>query len=224
MPIIALGGGDGQLEAKPKVGDIIPYFALTEREPIMARLLDQILIIDIEATCWDGPTPPGQENEIIEIGIAWLNVATLKPLEKRSILVKPEHSVVSPFCTELTTLTQEQVDQGIRFSASCATLKNDYDSRSRTWASYGDYDRRQFARQCESYQVANPLGASHINIKNLFALVHGLPHEVGMAEALLRLGIPLEGTHHRGVDDAWNIAHILAALLKKCRGKQLTIE
>jgi inhibitor of KinA sporulation pathway (predicted exonuclease) len=183
----------------------------------MARLLDQILVIDIEATCWDGPTPPDQEGEIIEVGIATLDVATLEPLDKRSILVRPERSTVSPFCTELTTLTQDQVDQGISFSAACAILKDGYAARSRTWASYGDYDRRQFARQCESRQMPSPLGMSHINIKNLFALTYGLPREIGMAGALEQLGIPLEGTHHRGVDDAWNIAHILAALLRKCR-------
>ena len=34
--------------------------------------------------------------------------------------------------------------------------------------------------------------------------------------ALLRL--PLEGTHHRGHDDAWNIAAVLWETLKKMRG------
>ena len=41
--------------------------------------------------------------------------------------------------------------------------------------------------------------------------------EVGMAQALEMLGFPLLGTHHRGDDDAWNIAAILAELLKKLR-------
>jgi inhibitor of KinA sporulation pathway (predicted exonuclease) len=36
-----------------------------------------------------------------------------------------------------------------------------------------------------------------------------------MAQALEMLGLPLEGTHHRGDDDAWNIAGILANLLAK---------
>ena len=34
-----------------------------------------------------------------------------------------------------------------------------------------------------------------------------------MARALEMLALPLEGTHHRGADDAWNIAGILARLL-----------
>jgi inhibitor of KinA sporulation pathway (predicted exonuclease) len=39
-----------------------------------------------------------------------------------------------------------------------------------------------------------------------------------MAEGLKRLGLPLEGTHHRGGDDARNIARIAAALLGAARG------
>jgi inhibitor of KinA sporulation pathway (predicted exonuclease) len=31
-------------------------------------------------------------------------------------------------------------------------------------------------------------------------------------------GLPLEGTHHRGHDDAWNIAAVLWEVLKKLRG------
>lgn len=29
----------------------------------MARKLDQILVIDVEATCWEGNPPPGQTSE-----------------------------------------------------------------------------------------------------------------------------------------------------------------
>jgi len=54
---------------------------------------------------------------------------------------------------------------------------------------------------------------SHINVKNMLALIQNWETEVGMA-TLDKLGLPLEGTHHRGVDDAWNIAKILAGLIK----------
>jgi inhibitor of KinA sporulation pathway (predicted exonuclease) len=54
-----------------------------------------------------------------------------------------------------------------------------------------------------------PFGPSHINVKTLFALKHKLGHELGMAGALKYLNIELEGTHHRGKDDARNIAKIL---------------
>lgn len=28
----------------------------------MSRKLDQILFVDVEATCWDGPRPEGEES------------------------------------------------------------------------------------------------------------------------------------------------------------------
>lgn len=183
----------------------------------MAIKLDQILVVDIEATCWESAIPPGQESEIIEIGICTLDISSGQRLEKASILVKPEYSEVSEFCTQLTTITQEQVTHGITFYEACLTLRKKYLSKERIWASYGDYDRSQFQRQCQSRSITYPFGNRHINIKSLLAIAYALPSEVGMAQALELLHLPLEGTHHRGVDDAWNIAGILAKLLLQAR-------
>jgi inhibitor of KinA sporulation pathway (predicted exonuclease) len=179
----------------------------------MARRLDQVVVIDVEATCWEGAPPRGEENEIIEIGICPIDVARRKRGERESLLVRPERSRVSAFCTQLTTLTSRDVEQGISFVEACELLRRKYDVGVRAWASYGDYDRNQFDRQCRSFGVKYPFGPTHLNVKNLFALWHALPREAGMAEALSMLGLPLEGTHHRAADDAWNIAAILLALL-----------
>jgi inhibitor of KinA sporulation pathway (predicted exonuclease) len=185
----------------------------------MAKRLDQVLVIDIESTCWDGGFPPkGQTNDIIEIGLCRLEVATGRRLEKRSILVRPERSSVSPFCTSLTTLTQEQVDGGILFKEACKVLEDEYLSAERLWASYGDYDRRQFEKQCRETGVRFPFGPSHLNAKTLSSISKSLPAEVGLPQALALYGLNLEGTHHRGHDDAWNIAALLAELLKRFRG------
>jgi inhibitor of KinA sporulation pathway (predicted exonuclease) len=184
----------------------------------MARHLDLIVVVDVESTCWEGAPPPGEENEIIEIGVATLEVGTCTRLERDSFLVVPERSKVSAFCTSLTTLTQEQVDGGIGFPQACTLLAKRYGTRERVWASYGDYDRRQFERQCAARRVPYPFGPTHLNVKSLFALARGLTREVGMAQALELAGLPLEGTHHRGGDDAWNIAGLLAALLLAARG------
>lgn len=186
----------------------------------MAKKLGQILVVDIESTCWQDAPPPGQESEIIEIGICLFDVASAQRLEKDSILVKPDRSQVSEFCTQLTTLTQAQVDRGISFAAACSILKKKYLSKERVWASYGDYDRRQFERQCESFKLSYPFGTTHLNVKSLFAIIHALPQEVGMDRALEILNLPLEGTHHRGGDDAWNIASILSKLLLPMRANQ----
>ncbi len=181
--------------------------------------LDQIIVIDLEATCWETPKPPpGQEREIIEIGICTLDVVSGERLAKRSILVKPERSTISAFCTQLTTLTQEQVmREGVSFKKACSILKKEYLSEERMWASYGDYDRAKFEKQCRLYKVSYPFGPRHLNIKSLFGLMNGIPREIGLEKAMGVLNLPMEGTHHRGDDDAWNAAAILSTLMLRGR-------
>jgi inhibitor of KinA sporulation pathway (predicted exonuclease) len=184
----------------------------------MAKRLDHIIIIDIESTCWDGGFPPrGEMNDIIEIGICPLEISSGRRLEKRSILVRPERSKVSKFCTELTTLTQDQVNGGIEFKDACKILEQEYLSAERLWASFGDYDRRQFEKQCRDQGIRYPYGPSHLNVKTLFAIARALPGEVGLPQAMALLGLKLEGTHHRGHDDAWNIAAVLWETIKRTK-------
>jgi inhibitor of KinA sporulation pathway (predicted exonuclease) len=183
----------------------------------MAKKLDQILVIDLEATCWQGAPPPGQDNEIIEIGLCVLDVSTGQRLDNPSIIVQPVHSTVSEYCTALTTLTQEDVEAGIPLREACHLLEKEYGSQERLWASYGDYDRWQFQRECSAHGIDYPFADRHINVKSLFAVAHGLPRELPLDEAMAYMGFPLEGTHHRGGDDAWNIARILGTLLLDAR-------
>ena len=179
----------------------------------MVRRLDKIIVIDVEATCWEDKRKTREESEIIEIGICLLDVKTGEITDNRGIIVKPESSEVSEFCTELTTLTQEMVNNGISFRYACDVLMKEYQSRERTWVSYGQYDWFQFRKECEKKDVPYPFSSCHINIKNLFALMNRLKKEKGMAKALRICDIPLEGTHHRGKDDAYNIAKILRKML-----------
>ena len=183
----------------------------------MAKRLDHLLVVDVEATCWEGDPPAGQLNEIIEIGICLLEIPTLYRLDKRSILVRPERSTVSDFCTQLTTITPEMVQNGKSFQEACSILRKEFRSEERAWASYGDYDRTQFEKQCRHTGTVYPFGRTHLNVKSLLALAYGLPNEIGMSQALELMGLPLEGTHHRGHDDAWNIAAVAAELLHASR-------
>jgi len=173
---------------------------------------DKILVVDIESTCWEEPRTDNI-SEIIEIGISGIDTKSGNVLESRGIIVKPEYSKISEFCTELTTLTQEDVDSGISFKDACSTLVNKYNSKKYVWSSYGNYDKKQFGAQCKKENVVYPFSNTHINVKLLFALRYSLKREVGMTGALELLGMPLVGTHHRGIDDARNIANILSKIL-----------
>lgn len=176
----------------------------------MDRLIN---VIDVEATCWSGPVPPGSMNEIIAIGLCVVDVVARTRVSRDEILVRPERSRVSAFCTELTGLTQEQVDGGVGFAEACALLVSRHDAGSRRWASWGEYDRKQFERQCSSYGVAYPFAPRHVNAKATFGAVHDR-RPMGMARALEFAGLPLEGRHHNGGDDAWNIAALVLTMVE----------
>lgn len=179
------------------------------------KTTDKIIIIDLEATCWQSQVPQGQENEIIEIGLAVLDSETGEITKNQGILIKPQRSSVSPFCTELTTITQDLLDKnGVPFEEAIEKLVDEYNPDLYTWASYGQYDLNMLKKQCKSFGIPYPMGDEHINVKTSFGEKFGLQKPTGMNGALHLLDIPLEGTHHRGIDDAKNIAKILNWCLK----------
>ncbi|MGW5781332.1 exonuclease domain-containing protein [Streptomyces sp. NPDC003863] len=176
-------------------------------------------VVDVEATCWEGQPPPGAVSEIIEIGLTVVDLTVRRRVGRHRILVRPERSEVSGFCTELTGLTPAEVAGGVGFAEACRILADAHDARGRPWASWGDYDRKQFERQCRAAGVPYPFGRpaeqGHTNAKAVFTEAYGLRKRPGMAGALQLAGLPLEGRHHRGEDDAWNIAALVLDLVER---------
>ena len=180
--------------------------------------LDKIVVIDIEACCWMGDPPPGQYKEIIEIGVCTVDLKTFKIDDVDGFIINPIYSKISKFCTELTGLTQEVVDEGCLFMEACKKLREDYKTKRRIWGSWGNYDRTAFMKMCKLFQVKYPFASSYINIKTLFALMNPqFKREQSMKKALNAINIPLEGKHHCGKWDAFNTAKLLITVLK--RGK-----
>lgn len=186
----------------------------------MAKLLDYVIVVDVESTCWklpNGMAPEGQTSDIIEIGICTLDVPLLVCDRLKSIIVKPTRSTVSAFCTQLTSLTQDMVDEGTTLAQACDEIEREYGANGRGWASWGDYDRKQFAGNCRDLSIRFPFGPTHTNVKSLYALMAGLGREISLVEAVRQLGLTFEGTPHRGVDDAGMIAAVLSELLERGR-------
>lgn len=183
----------------------------------MAKWRDQIInVLDLEATCWENKTPPpGEDRDIIEIGICEFNFKTRTIIKPNGFLCMPLYSKVSPFCTQLTTITQEQLNtEGKLFKTQLNTIISEYSPENRIYASYGEFDKHMIARECGKLGLYNPFAKSiHLNVKTLFAIKYQLDREVGMEKALKIAKIPLVGTHHRGVDDALNIAELLKEIM-----------
>lgn len=123
------------------------------------NLFDAVLVIDLEATCWQGPPPRGQLNDIIEIGAALLDLGTRHIDGPWSYYVIPTTSTLSDFCVSLTKITPEKlVIEGRQFSQTCHLVMEQLKSRKRPWVSWGNYDRTQTDRQCARENVPFPLG------------------------------------------------------------------
>ena len=72
----------------------------------------------------------------------------------------------------------------------------------------------QLRTDCARHHLMLPAAFErHVNLKKQFASSLGLKKELGMERALAKAGLPLVGTHHRGIDDARNIARLAALVL-----------
>lgn len=199
----------------------------------MAKNLERILVVDVEATCWEHETvgDPHKVNEIIQIGVSQVQVLhngrphpELPVTKIDNIFVKPIMSEVSEFCTQLTGITQKHLDKhGITYPQAVARLKK-HGSRSLAWMSWGDYDRTMFHNMNKIWVSGGgdlyPFGNTHTNLKNLFSLVFGLPKEYGLKTAMDMLGLEFKGNQHDGADDAYNTARILSRVIRATQHRQ----
>lgn len=187
----------------------------------MPRLLDSILVVDVSLTCWSGDPPPGQSPEIIEIGVCPVDIRGARVMQQHSVIIVPEISEISTYCSQVTRVHQTDLKQGLSFRAACELLKREYISTHRVWASYGNQVRRSIKQQCSIRDTPYPLGSSHINLKSLLAVFRALPTELSLPATLQDLNLPLTGARHRAADRAYNSAVILARLLMEHRMKLL---
>lgn len=177
------------------------------------------IIVDLEATCWENKNP-ANKNEIIEIGAVCINVKGEIESEF-SEFVKPFlNPVLSEFCTKLTSITQENVNEAAQFKEVIGRFRNWINTNEDFMlCSWGFYDKSQFKSDCELHQLETDWLKNHISLKHQYAEIKNLKRPTGMAGALKMEKIELEGMHHRGIDDARNIAKIFKRHIEKWKYK-----
>ena len=175
------------------------------------------LVLDLEATCSDKKEISREEMEIIEIGAVMVEAKNLDIVSKFQTFIKPvRHPILTQFCTKLTSITQEQVHEAPKYPEAIDNFKAWlYQYPNFIFGSWGNYDYKQFQKDSNFHQLPYPIESQHINLKQLFSTNQNLTRRYGMAQALELAKIKLEGTHHRGIDDARNIAKLLPYILGK---------
>ncbi len=171
----------------------------------------RFLIVDLECTCWESAPPAPKET--IEIGAVMYDPRD-GLIDEFQMFVRPIlQPTLSDFCRQLTRIRQAEIDSAPPFpEAFSALLAWSGAYKPFTLSSWGAFDHKQLREDCGRHGVAYPL-VEHCNLKKAFAKVMSI-RPCGMAGALRRVGLPLEGTHHRGIDDARNIARLLAFLMR----------
>ncbi len=173
----------------------------------------RLLIVDLEATCWEHAQHRAEDMETIEIGALLVDpLEPEAPALEFERLVRPVHRPqLSEFCTRLTGIQQAEVDAAstfpVAFAAFCAWFG---DPRDVLFASWGRYDRRQFESDCARHGLAYPFGARHLNLKHWCAARLGT-RPGGLAQAVVKCGFTFDGRHHRGLDDARNVWRVARA-------------
>ena len=176
-----------------------------------------IMIIDLENTCVpDDEKTPDYHYQIIEIGAAWVTLDGVVE-DTFEVFVQAENPV-KVFCTDLTGITQENVDTGLPYPEAMQALAEFAQKHpGQTWGSWGNADIKSINFDCAHHGVESPLkGWTHRNLKKEWSTPRrAIIRErfgpkanklVGMERALEIAGIALEGTHHRALADVLNIA------------------
>lgn len=116
-------------------------------------------------------------------------------------------------CTELTSITAKDVQDAADF----LTVVHQFGQfvGNAKLLSWRKYDRNQLTKDFVRHQTEPPKWLRrHINLKAEFATYKGVSL-CGIKRALAYCNIPLEGTHHRGIDDVRNIAKIYLQMKKE---------
>lgn len=173
------------------------------------------VVFDLEATCWPAGSTPDRM-EIIEIGATKLAPDTYDIISVFSTFVKPiNEAELDNYCKDLTSIRQTDVDSAPIFPEAMDLFFEWIGSDQVAFCSWGAYDIRQIYVDHKRHGIPAPDAFQrHINLKKVFAELYGR-RPCGMRKALNILGFELEGTHHRGIDDAKNISRIAKVMLPK---------
>jgi len=172
--------------------------------------IKHLLVVDLEATCDEASDFKRIDMETIEIGAVMVDATSLEKIAEFQAFIKPIiHTELRDFCKNLTSIQQADVDRADTFPTVFATFL-DWASQYEDYlfCSWGQYDSKQLEQDCNLHNLPFPL-ATHFNIKTAFSTSQNTKKRFGLDQALKKIGLELEGTHHRGIDDARNIARLL---------------
>jgi inhibitor of KinA sporulation pathway (predicted exonuclease) len=175
---------------------------------------NRMLFVDVELTCWEGDPPQDERSELIAFGIVDLKTDDLEIRREKLFLVRPQASVISPFCTTLTGITPKEAAAAPPLKEVAHTIRKTFGQSD--WCAWGR-DDQLIGEGCERVGTAPPFpGCFHDLAAQVRGLL-GLTYRLGLDEALERFGLDWEGPPHDALADARNLARLFIALANRLR-------
>lgn len=173
---------------------------------------NRIVCFDLEMCCWneDGV---GTTGEIIEVGLAEIDVEKGEIVKRAQYFVKPEQDEISLFCTQLTGINQRKIDkQGRPLEQVLKSMIKNFGGANKIYAAWGR-DDLILRKECKEKGLDFPF-REFINLATLYRIQHRLKDKrIGHREAQENLAIEWEGRQHSGYVDAYNLAKLALTML-----------
>ncbi|MEL7119846.1 MAG: 3'-5' exonuclease [Bacteroidota bacterium] len=177
------------------------------------------IIFDLEATCW-ADKRLNYAQEIIEIGALLVNRYGEVESTFNSFVKPIVHPYLSPFCIELTSIRQVDVERAPYFPEVIDDFQDWiglFDDEEYLLASWGSFDKKMLIQDCKLHELEHDWVDHHINLKRQYQEIKRLRRPRGLQKAVKHEGFEFTGTAHRGIDDAENLAKVFAKYLDEWR-------
>jgi len=178
-----------------------------------------LAVCDVEATCEENSFSRHYIHEIIEFPVVLVDIAQGTVVDEFHSYVRPTvNTTLSEFCTRLTGITQERVDEAPTLPEvleafetwrQAKGLEYTDERKDFAFAADGPWDLRFFLHgECVRKGISKRRYFDKwCNIKTLFADFYKT-RPCKIHKMLQRQGLKFEGRLHSGIDDTRNIARI----------------
>ncbi|WP_300177194.1 3'-5' exonuclease [uncultured Aliivibrio sp.] len=173
---------------------------------------NRIVCFDLEMCCWnvDGK---GTTGEIIEVGLAEIDLQVGEVVRRAQYYVKPEEDQISLFCVELTGITPRKIEkQGRPLEGVLKSMIKNFGGTNKIYAAWG-HDELILKKECEAKGIEFPF-VEFINLATLYRIKSRKKNDrMGQRKAMEELNLEWEGRQHSGYVDAYNLAQLALKIL-----------
>ena len=118
--------------------------------------------------------------------------------------------------TKLTSITQEDVDPADNFNIVVKRFEewmkpNDMPTALLSW---GEFDKRQFAADARLHELELSWLKYWACLQRHYSKFKGSQNQIGLKNALKLEGLDFNGTQHRAIEDARNMAELFIKVAK----------